>query len=389
MGISIFALVSVLVVLLLIDHTRPTTLPAPTGPFPVGRITLVMSDPAQPALLAPQPGTRRELFAWMWYPAAAENGSGKPAEYMSAAWRAAAEEQAGVLLTDLLTRDLAAVRTHSTDSPPLSPAQRSYPVVLMRAGLAAPTVSYTTLAEDLASHGYVVVGVDAPYRTRLVVFPDGRVIYRAPQNDADLVSDAAQVELAGKLVQAWSADMSFVLDQLQILNTSDPQGRFIGRLDMNRVGIFGHSLGGATALQFCHDDPRCKACVDIDGAPLGSVVTQGVPRPTLFLLDDGQSDTMDARANQAVLHDIRSIYSRLPDEDRLLVTIKNSNHFMFSDDSALLKSHVIIRLLRLCGLVRIDGARQLAETSHYLSTFFDAHLKAPRDSETSRPARGF
>ena len=74
----------------------------------------------------------------------------------------------------------------------------------MRPGLAALTTDYTTLAEDLASHGYVVVGFDAPYRSEVVVFPDGRVITRAPQNNADLVSGPQQEELANKLVQAWT-----------------------------------------------------------------------------------------------------------------------------------------------------------------------------------------
>ena len=77
--------------------------------------------------------------------------------------------------------------------------------------------------------------------------------------------------------------MSFAVDRLQELNANDPTGRFNGRLDLTKVGAFGHSLGGASALQFCHDDPRCKAGVDVDGAPLGSAVTDGVKQPFLFL----------------------------------------------------------------------------------------------------------
>ena len=77
--------------------------------------------------------------------------------------------------------------------------------------------------------------------------------------------------------------MSFALDQLDRLNTSDPSGRFRGRLDMQRVGAFGHSLSGATALKFCLNDSRCKAGIDIDGALLGDVVREGVSQPTMFL----------------------------------------------------------------------------------------------------------
>src|ERR1700736_6350012 len=205
----------------------------------------------------------------------------------------------------------------------------------MRAGLAALTTDYTTLSEDLASHGYVVMGFDAPYRSFVVVFPDGRVIARAPQNNADLVDGLEKEQLANKLVQAWSADMGFALDQLERLNVSDPSGRFLGRLDMQRVGVFGHSLGGATALQFCHDDSRCKAGIDVDGAPLGSVIAEGITQPFMFLLSDhtGESDS-DPGQPDAIRHagaNIHSIYDRLPSNRRLMIMIRGAGHYMFSD----------------------------------------------------------
>jgi dienelactone hydrolase len=260
--------------------------------------------------------------------------------------------------------------------------------VFMRAGLAALTTDYTTLAEDLASHGYVVVGFDAPYRSFVVVFPDGRVITRAPQNNADLLGGAEQEQLANKLLQAWSADMRFALDQFERLNASDPSGRFLGRLDMQRVGVFGHSLGGATALQFCHDDSRCKAGIDVDGAPFGSVVADGVTQPFLFLLSDhrGESDASEPEAIRHAGANIHSIYDRLPRDRRLMIMIRGGNHYMFSDDGAMLKSPLVMRVLRTVGVVRLDGRRQVALTAHYISTFFDVYLKgAPASELMSRP----
>jgi len=49
------------------------------------------------------------------------------------------------------------------------------------------------------------------------------------------------------------------VNQLENLNAAEPSGKFTGRLDLQRLGMFGHSFGGAQALQFCHDDARCKA----------------------------------------------------------------------------------------------------------------------------------
>lgn len=383
-GVVLFAVagIAVLLSLLWLDHNRETTLPAPTGPFAVGRTTYTWSDTAQVNPVAPQPGAKRVLLAWIWYPTVPRQASQTVADYLPAPWRAALERQRGTLLTQFLTRDLSRVRPHSIQDAEVSPQQRLYPVVLMRAGLAALTTDYTTIAEDLASHGYVVVGFDAPYRSIVVVFPDGRVIARAPQNDADLVSGPQQEHLASKLVQAWSADMGFALDQLERLNKSDPSGRFLGRLDLQRVGVFGHSLGGATALQFCHDDSRCKAGIDVDGAPLGSIVGEGVTQPFMFLLSDHKNEP-DAETRQ-VEANIRSIYDRLPSNRRLQIMIPGASHFRFSDDGAILKSPFVMRVLQILGIVHLDGHRQVAVTAHYIGTFFDVYLQGAPASKLQR-----
>jgi predicted dienelactone hydrolase len=390
-GIKILAVVALLAIvaivallgLIWLDQKRETTLPTPTGPFAVGRTTYAWSDAAQVDPMAPQPGTKRDLLAWIWYPAAPRQPSQTVDEYLPAPWRTALERQSGALLTQFLTRDLSRVHAHSIRDAEVSPHQRSYPVVFMRAGLAALTTDYTTLAEDLASHGYVVVGFDAPYRSFVVVLPDGRVIARAPQNNADLLDGPQKEQLANKLLQAWSADMGFALDQLTRLNVSDPSGRFFGRLDMQRVGVFGHSLGGATALQFCHDDLRCKAGIDVDGAPLGSVVADGVTQPFMFLLSDhrGESDAGQPEAIRRAGANIHTIYDRLPSDRRLMITIRGAGHYEFSDDGAMLKSPLLMRVLRTVGVVRLDGRRQVALTAHYISTFFDVYLKGAPASE--------
>jgi len=178
--------------------------------------------------------------------------------------------------------------------------------------------------------------------------------------------------------------MGFALDQLERLNTSDPLGRFLGRLDMQRVGVFGHSLGGATAQQFCHEDSRCKAGIDVDGAPLGNVIGEGVTQPFLFLLSDHRSES-DAETRPVEVN-IRSIYDRLPGDRRLRIMIRGANHYGFSDDGAMLKSPLVMRVMRTFGIVRLDGRRQIAVTAHYLSTFLDVYLQgAPTSKLQSQP----
>jgi dienelactone hydrolase len=366
---------ALLVASLWLERRTEITLPTPTGPFAVGRTIEDWTDDTTLDTLAPVPGTRRELLVWIWYPAATGQ-SATADDYVPAQMRAAAGPTGGIW--SLLTRDASKVHGHSIRNAVVAPRQRSYPVVIMRGGASSEVTNYSTLAEDLASHGYVVVGFDAPYRTWVVVFPDGRVMRRTPENNPELCAEKAQALQDGcvsKLLTAWTGDIAFALDRLERLNASDPSGRFTGRLDMTRVGVFGHSFGGATAVQFCHDDARCKAGIDVDGQPFGSVVQSGINRPFMFLLSDhgNESDPV----SRQIWANIQSIYDRLPADGRVRIAIRGANHFLFSDDGALLKSHILLRVLRMLGIVGIDGRRQLAITTYCIDRFFDAYLKGP------------
>jgi pimeloyl-ACP methyl ester carboxylesterase len=360
----------VLLALLWREHKTEITLPAPAGHFAVGRTTYTWVNNDETDELALSPGAKREVVAWMWYPSVAAT-TATPAEYLPAPWRKALERNSGVLMGQLLTRDLALVRTHSAPDPDVSPEQRAYPVVILRAGGGALTTDFTTLAEDLASHGYIVVGFDAPYRTFVVVLLDNRVVIRPPANDPENLSADQANRLINRLLPMWTSDTAFVVSQLEQLNAADPSGKLTGRLDMQRLGMFGHSFGGATALQFCHNDPRCKAGIDIDGAPYGNVVQEGLKQPFLFILSDHSRELADPASRQIHL-DMQSIYDRLP-SGRLFITIRGANHFSFSDQM-LVKSHYVIGMMRLLGVGGLEGRRGLAITAEYVHTFFDVYL---------------
>ena len=379
-GFAIVALLGVLgigalVAFVWLEHRSAATLPTPTGPFAVGRAIRDWSDSLTPDTLAPVPGTKRELLVWIWYPAAAGR-SAVIDEYLPRELRPKAEDTGGANIWTLLTRDASNIRGHSIREPNLSPQSRSYPVLIFRAGASSGVLNYSSLIEDLASHGYVVVGFDAPYRTGRVIFPDGRVRFRSEKNNPEscVVPNRARMEqCVGRVLAAWTSDIAFVLDRLARLNASDPSGKFTGRLDMTRIGVFGHSLGGAAAAQFCQEDSRCKAGIDIDGAPHGSVIQAGLPQPFMFLLSDHRHES-DPASNQ-IRADLQSLYDRIPPDRRLSVTIRGAFHYMFSDDGAVMKSGVVRGLLRALGRLRMSGRRQLAVTAYSVRTFFDAYLK--------------
>ena len=369
--------IGALLVSLSLERETEITLPTPTGPFEVGRVLYDWVDDNGLDSLAPVLGTRRELLVWVWYPADAEK-SEVIDNYLPAVMRD--RRTGGSLVFRLLTRDLSKVHGHSLRDVDMSERRRSYPVVIMRAGGSAAVVNYSTLAEDLVSHGYVVVGFDAPYRTTQVVFPDGRWFERRPENNPELFSGEDLNRLGEKLLAAWTADTAFVLDRLEQLNASDPSAKFTGRLDLTRIGMFGHSFGGATAAQFCSQDSRCKAAIDLDGSLHGSVLQTSIHQPFMFLMS-GEGDFSSKAEVDQIYTDIRSVYDRLPADSRLLVSIRGANHFTFTDDGALLKSGILREALRAFGRLRIDGGRQLAVTAYCVHTFFDAYLEsaiAPR-----------
>ena len=388
-GVGVLALIALaaftaLFAALWVDHGRSTPLPAPSGSYRVGRATYVWRDETRINPYAPVADSKQDLAVWIWYPAA-PTPSTRKSEYLPEYWIRALDRHEGFILGKLLSRDLTRVETHSWTDAEVSSEHAMYPVVILRAGGGALSSDYTTLAEDLASHGYAVVSFDAPYRTVITAFPDGRVAIRAAGGDFDRMPSSTTQHLATQLMNVWIADLKFVLDQVQELNANDTTGRFKGRFDMQKVGVAGHSLGGATAAQFCHDDPRCAAGIDIDGMPFGNVIRDGLHQPFFFLMSDHSRES--GSEPQTVERNIDSIYDHVPEGKRWGITITGANHFTFSDQM-FTKSPILMFFLRRAGVMgSLEKRRGLAITSACVHTFFDVYLKGvPADEMNTLPA---
>ncbi len=365
----IIIVVIVFLALLWLEHNESVILPSPTGPFAVGRKTYDWVDSTRIDSLAPVKNQKRELLIWIWYPGE-KQGTSKLSDYMSKPWRVALENHQGVLLSKFLKTDLSKVYAHNIGDVDVSSQIKSYPVIILRSGIGALATDYTTLAEDLASHGYIVVGADAPYSTSIVLFPDGRVITRPNANDIENMPTETQNTFANKLLKIWTADTHFILDRLQKLNSKNSSNKLAGKLNLNAVGIMGHSFGGATAAQFCHDDKRCKAGINMDGIPFGNVSYESLNQPFMFITSDYGTalDPISYRFHA----EIKAIYDLHPVDSRIWVKIRGAHHFNFSDQ-AILNNKQIARLTGLLG--PIDGRRGLTVAAGYAKTFFDVYLK--------------
>jgi dienelactone hydrolase len=172
-----------------------------------------------------------------------------------------------------LSQDLTAVRTNA-----IADAQMdgSPPVVVLLPGLGQPVASYSAVAEDLASHGYAVVGIN-PTESADVVFPDGHQVPATALGGVMEPSVDKWYVSAERVTNVWVADAQFVV---KTLSANPPQ---IGSLDFDRVAYIGHSLGGAAAFEACSQDSDCAATVDLDGTLWTDVRTTGLAAPNLLL----------------------------------------------------------------------------------------------------------
>jgi hypothetical protein len=119
--------------------------------------------------------------------------------------------------------------------------------------------------EEFASHGYVVAGIEHTYDSPAVVFPDGRVVTSAtPYWETLRRATPDGDSLEKKVTEIFAADVVFAIDKLEELS-NDTSSMFHSRLDIDRIGVFGHSRGGRTAARACQLDRRIKACLNEDG----------------------------------------------------------------------------------------------------------------------------
>ncbi|MQY07473.1 alpha/beta hydrolase family protein [Actinomadura macrotermitis] len=355
------------------------TLPAPTGRYPVGTLPLRLVDRSRHDSLRPS-RPYRELMVSLWYPARGPR-EGPAAPQMPA--RAAADFDRNTA-SDLGIApgrvDWAATRTHARTAVPARRGRR--PVIVYSPGLDGPRTLGTVLVEDLASRGYVVVAVDHTYQPDQVEFPGGRVERgRLPDDPTEEEFDA----LVKTLFATRRADIGFVLDRLARIDrgaaaAATPLGRarLAGTMDLSRVGVFGHSFGGAAAAQTVHDDPRVDAGANLDGRLVGPVVATGVTKP--FLQVAGETTT---RETEPSWRDFRAHSTGWKRE----VRIAGTRHLSFMDLQAMLPQ-LARRLpgLPLADLVgTIDPARSVAVQRACLAAFFDLHLRGRPTAAFDRP----
>ncbi len=386
------------VLLLAIAAALPIALPVfrfpdPAGPYAIGTVTYHLVDTSRAEAFGPDSSQRRQLMVQVWYPALPT----------VSAHRAAYIPDANIVTTAfahvqrkraLLFTQLKYVTTHAVLAIPVAVDQPRWPVLIFVEGATGFRQMNTFQVEHLVSNGYIVVAIDQPGAAAVVVFPDGHqaVGLTVPQfhemvrpaympvsgdglRDRVLLPNGTMLH-DNSIVPYLAQDVSFTLNQLGALDSADPTGTLVGKLDLQRVGAFGVSLGGIVVGESCRRDDRLRACLVLDAPMSTAVVASGLRQPAMWITRDAASmrferehaggwPEAEIEAHQA---SVRAAYNGLKGAG-YVVRMLGMFHSNFTDIAIWTP---LARHLAIAGPINADRAHDIVNA--YSLAFFNKHV---------------
>ncbi|MFF2910789.1 alpha/beta hydrolase family protein [Paenibacillus sp. NPDC057934] len=364
-------------------------LPEPAGEFKVGTQAFHFVDTNREEIFGEARNSKRELMVQVWYPAQAGTGKYTPfipdtqiLRYMAANYG----------LPGFTLQHLKYVSSHAYSGAEVSPAQTSYPLILANPGFGSSRFLHTSQAEDLASHGYIVAVIDHTYNTFATEFPDGRITTSSTNDlfspDHDYRTESGNRDKLGKVL---TDDVTFTLDQFALIQSGQIPSHLKGKMDLGHVGVFGHSIGGATAYDAAYD-PRIAVGIDLDGALYRLRDREGLRKPFLFMNSESEFDrlkkVMDnhtyTEAELKRMGNTREWMDQVTEDKKLelermresvdsggqFLYIENSEHLNFTDVQYI---SPIFKMLGITGKIAPERANSVINA--YMLDFFDRYLK--------------
>jgi dienelactone hydrolase len=332
------------------------SLPSTSGRYAVGRRTFYVLDSARTDPHAIRADGKREFMMIVWYPAVPGNVLSRSA-WLPAAWEDSAatdmfaqtRRASPPPTIEVVRATIRSTTSRSRDSAAVSPGAEKFPVLIFSPGNVVMPSYYASIAEELASHGYVVIGHVPTGYSRNVVLPDGRVFPRRDYADID----------------PWIGDVRYIVDHLSRWN-ADPVYPLFHRLDTLRIGLYGHS-GGANAVEVVSSsDSRVRAIAALD--PGLTDTAWATSKPTLFLLAENKAlFARDTALSSSVARERRDFARHAG--NAFWITIRGTEHMSFADISA-------IPAFQLSA----DGPAHIAASRRVLLEFFDESLRGVRSN---------
>ncbi|MEF8847919.1 MAG: hypothetical protein V5A68_02155 [Candidatus Thermoplasmatota archaeon] len=321
-------------------------LPNLTGQYKVGIKRYHIIDNNRSEKFTPEkPEDKRKLKIQIWYPTEKQNPTIDYMDYQTFQWL---KSRSPIPLFTIPNQAYKYIKTHTVNQAPVSTDQKNYPLILFSPGYDGNPEIYTSLIEDVVSHGFIVLSINHPYISGMTIFPDGEIIKAHPIMNISLPT----------LIK----DVQFVLNYTEILNQTHPLLK--GKIDLSRIGMYGHSFGGAATLISCYQDPRIKAGLTLDGVIYKDKIKDDINKPFMIML--AENSFMETLADQLWNNLSQRAYK---------ISIRGSTHYAFTDVGILLNHFLPIIPPKILGFGTIKPKRMINITKSYKIAFFNAYLK--------------
>ena len=366
-------------------------LPRPTGKHLVGITYLSFIDDNRKELFDNNQESNREITVKVWYPS--DNESNPEPYFLDAE----SEFAMKYLQFPEIFKNL---RTNSSRDVPISSKENKYPILIFSHGFGEHYSQNTILMEELASHGYILFSISHHYECKFSSFPDGRLIYldmnsQRFQKIMQEQQNPKAMELLQKMYNAsndeermqvlletsnalptiltespkyWAEDISFFMDQLESMNNENKILK--DKLNLDRIGVFGMSLGGIATSEICLNDNRIKAGINIDGGLYGTLLN--VKHQTHFMF-----------LNSKRFLGYGKLFIGEATVDCYSLSVKDSDHYNFSDYSV----YPVPSISFLLGT--IDGEKTIEIMNVIVLAFFDKYLKENKDINLIEQAKKY
>lgn len=256
-------------------------LPEPTGDYTVATRTATWTDSSRDETFTEQVDFRK-IVVQVWYPMV-DKGQGSPALYIDSPKLRLPALAKQLHLPVTLFRHFDSVKTNSYTNDSGEELGTDVPVILFSHGLSGMRFQNTSLIEELASHGYVVFAADHSYEANITIFDDGETAdYKAGKHSVFRGDQLGDIDLSQLSIVV--DDLKFIIDKI----SDDSSDLFLDkvRYDITKIGVAGHSLGGAAVLNAMAVDKRIDAAMILDGwyIPVpDSILAQGVNQAVFHL----------------------------------------------------------------------------------------------------------
>jgi pimeloyl-ACP methyl ester carboxylesterase len=343
-------------------------LPAPTGEYFVGTQTYTWTDNSRDEWFTDDTTDVRRIVVQIWYPTNSQPS--KRYHYIDKPEQQLGPISAQLELPVFLIKHMQNIKTNSILNAPIHPRLDNLPVIIFSHGLGGMKSQNTIQMEELASRGYFVIAPDHSYDANITIFDDNTfadyrsgITYLQAKNGNKLeLTEQDFWDFRLPQLNTRTADIQFILDRLTVLNHSEEN--FWGTLKLEKIGLIGHSFGGATSIMTAFKDDRIDACMVLDAwlVPIPQyVIDEGLSIPFLFMGRPEWDDALNYEKLDTLMSRSKNIKQKM--------IIEGTTHFDFSDTP---QFSPILKKIGISGSLPADEL--LLKLNSETVTFFENYL---------------